>query len=484
MTEQVKLMMVPVILAGGSGRRLWPLSRSLFPKQFLALVSDKTLFQETLERLQGLDWGAGPIIVCNEEHRFLAAEQLRMSGIENGVIILEREGRNTAPALALAAIAAKDMGVGDMPLFVLPADHNITDVRGLEAAAVTAAEKARHGALVTFGIKPTRAETGYGYIRRGAADGGFFQVDKFVEKPDSATAEKYFASEKYFWNSGMFMFTADTFMDQLARFSPDIAETCKSAMVDAQRDGDFLRPSSGIFLTCRADSIDYAILEKTDRACILPLDVGWSDVGSWNSLWEIAEKEAGENVIHGNVLTSNTRGCYIRAENRYVAAVGLEDLAIIDTADALLVAKKSELSGLSDVVREIGVQNLQITTLHRKVYRPWGAYDCIDVGDNFQVKRITVNPGSKLSLQKHQYRAEHWIVVSGTALVTIDDQEMTLTDNQSTYIPIGAVHRLENIGETPLELIEVQSGSYLGEDDIVRLEDDYGRIPEITGSGA
>ncbi|WP_287029150.1 mannose-1-phosphate guanylyltransferase/mannose-6-phosphate isomerase [Pseudomonas sp. UBA6310] len=468
-------MLYPVIMAGGNGSRLWPLSRQLNPKQFLTMGGGtSTLVQSTLQRLQGLDVAA-PQLICNEQHRFLAAEQLRMIGFENASILLEPFGRNTAPAIALAAlnVVAKDPTA---VLLVLAADHVIEDVDAFHAAIARAETLAVDGKLVTFGIVPTHAETGYGYIERGEALGpDGFRVQRFVEKPDAETAEAYLASGRYVWNSGMFLFRAARYLEELELFQPEMLACCRRALADGLRDLDFIRLGATAFTDCPDDSIDYAVMERTAAAAMVPLDAGWNDIGSWFALWDISPKDENGNALHGDVLIQSTRNSYVHSNSRLVALLGISDLIVVETKDAVLVAHKDSAQELKKVVDRIKSDGRHEHLSHREVYRPWGVYDSIDNGKRYQVKRITVKPGAKLSLQMHHHRAEHWIVVSGSARVTIGDKTSLVTENQSTYIPIGQVHCLENPGKIPLELIEVQSGSYLGEDDIVRFEDIYGR---------
>lgn len=468
-------MLSPVIMAGGSGSRLWPLSRQLNPKQFLKLADAQlSMLQATIRRLDGLNVGL-PRLICNEQHRFLAAEQLRQLGMEQANILLEPVGRNTAPAIALAALQAVEEG--DPVLLVLAADHLIQDVDAFLASVRTAVPLAAAGRLVTFGIVPTHPETGYGYIEKGAAvEEGGFSVSRFVEKPDLVTAQEYLASGNYYWNSGMFMFRASRYLEELKRFQPEILAACSQALQAGKQDLYFTRVDEASFLACPDLSIDYAVMEKTEHAVMVPLDAGWSDIGSWSALWDVKSKDANGNVFKGDVLDVHTRNSYVYADSRLVATVGVEDLVIVETKDAVLVAHKDRVQEVKDVVQKLKSTGRQEYINHREVYRPWGMYDSIDCGHRYQVKRITVQPGAKLSVQMHHHRAEHWIVVSGTAKVTNGDKTYLVTENQSTYIPIGQVHALENPGVIPLELIEVQSGSYLGEDDIVRFEDKYGRI--------
>lgn len=468
-------MLVPVILSGGAGTRLWPLSRELYPKQLLRLVAERTMLQETVARTEGLPGLARPIVVCNENHRFMVAEQLRELGTAPQAIVLEPQGRNTAPAAAIAALLVSGGADADPVLLVLPADHVITDVPAFQAAVAVGRVAAESGSLVTFGVVPDRAETGYGYIRRGAGPGPAFSVAKFVEKPDSATARGYVESGEYYWNSGMFMFRASAYLAELGRYAPAMLAACRAALAAAGRDLDFLRLPAQEFASCPSDSIDYAVMEKTDRAVVVPLAAGWSDVGSWAALADALPRDAEGNVTAGDVLTEDSSGCYLHSTSRLVAAVGLRDHVVVETKDAVLVAPRDRVQDVKELVAELKARGRYETSLHREVYRPWGSYDSIDSGDRFQVKRLIVNPGATLSLQLHHHRAEHWVVVTGTAKVTRGDEVFTLSENESTYIPIGARHRIENPGKIPLHIIEVQSGTYLGEDDIVRFEDRYGR---------
>ena len=471
-------MILPVIMSGGSGSRLWPLSRALHPKQFLALLSEKTLLQETINRLDPASC-IDPIIICNNEHRFIVAEQLRVNGTAASDIILEPMGKNTAPAIALAALAAIAKGE-DPLLLVLAADHVIKDVDAFQNAVVDATVFAQLGKLVTFGIVPTQPETGYGYIKQGTKQTQEqvqgFDVDSFVEKPDLATAQSYLETGEYLWNSGMFMFKASRYLEELAKFSPEMLAVCTEAYDGKSQDLDFTRISADIFEKCPEDSIDYAVMERTDDAVVVPMDVGWSDVGSFSSLWEVSEKDANGNVNHGDIISHNTTNSYINAGHKLVTTVGVDNLVIVETKDALLVANKDQVQNVKSIVEKLKADNRYEYKHQREVYRPWGKYDSLDFGDRDQVKRITVEPGAKLSLQMHHHRAEHWIIVSGTAKVTNGDKTFLLTENESTYIPLGQIHALENPGVLPLELIEVQTGSYLGEDDIVRFDDKYGRV--------
>ncbi|MBN1007654.1 mannose-1-phosphate guanylyltransferase/mannose-6-phosphate isomerase [Amphritea pacifica] len=475
--------MIPVIMAGGSGTRLWPLSRTQYPKQFLQLNSKLSMLQETVKRLGAVDQVS---LICNEEHRFLAAEQMRVMN-QPCSVFLEPVGRNTAPAIALAAIEAVNKGQGRKCLLVLAADHVIEDEQTFQTMIAKAQPLAQEGCLVTFGIVPTHPETGYGYIKAEVNQpmpaGGegqdvlseAFPVSEFVEKPDLATAESYLAEGGYYWNSGMFMFRADRYLEELGKFRPDILEACQKAMADTSADMDFVRVNTAAFEACPDESVDYAVMEKTDRAVVLPLDAGWSDVGSWAALWEIKAKDCNGNVLDGDVIAQDTSDSFVMSSNRLVTTLGVDNLIVVDTPDALLVADKNKIQDVKKIVAEIKGAGRNETFQHREVYRPWGKYDSIDLGDRYQVKRITVKPGARLSVQKHHHRAEHWIVVSGTARVTKGEETFLVTENQSTYIPLGEIHCLENPGKVELELIEIQSGSYLGEDDIVRLEDQYGR---------
>ena len=467
------LSLSPVIMCGGSGTRLWPLSRAQFPKQFLPLVNDTTMLQDTLARVPSGQTSA--VFICNEDHRFLVAEQVKQSDCKKPTILLEPEGRNTAPAVALAALNAVQKGE-DALLLVLAADHVIKDEATFHQAIKVATVAANLGKLVTFGIVPTHAETGYGYIKQGSAnDLGSFQVEQFVEKPNAETAETYLASGEYLWNSGMFLFKASRYIEELKKFRPDILTACEQAMAGAEQDFDFVRPEGESFLGCPSESIDYAVMEKTKDAVVVSLDAGWSDVGSYSALWEVCEQDEQCNVIKGDVIAHDTTNSYLHSQNKLIATLGVDNLVVIDTPDAVLIANKDQVQNVKNIVNELKEKNRSESTIHREVYRPWGKYDSVDNGERFQVKRITVNAGAKLSVQMHHHRAEHWIVVSGTAKVTIDKETKLLSENQSVYIPIGAIHSLENPGKLPLEMIEVQSGSYLGEDDIVRFEDKYGR---------
>ena len=468
-------MLMPVIMAGGSGSRLWPLSRQLNPKQFLALTGERTLLQATLDRLEGLE-ATAPLLICNDEHRFIAAEQLRQGGVEDAEILLEPVGRNTAPAIALAALRATERG-GDPLLLVLAADHAMQDDAAFRESVERAVPLAEAGHLVTFGIVPSAPETGYGYIERGAAlDGGGHAVARFVEKPDAATAQAYLDSGDYYWNSGMFLFRASRYLEGLERFEPEMLAACREALAGGQRDLDFVRVAAEAFAACPANSIDYAVMERTEAAAVVALDAGWSDIGSWSALWEVAERDGDGNALRGDVTVHDARDTLVHADHRLVAAVGVDNLVVVETKDAVLVAHKDRVQDVKKVVERLEAEGRTEHLNHREVYRPWGCYDSIDYGDRFQVKRITVKPGAKLSVQMHHHRAEHWVVVRGTARVTNGDDSFLVSENESTYIPLGRVHALENPGSIPLELVEVQSGSYLGEDDIVRFDDQYGRV--------
>lgn len=466
----------PVVLSGGSGSRLWPLSRGLFPKQLLALASENSLIQDTVLRAQTIDCQA-PVIICNAEHRFLIAEQMRAANTPPARIVLEPTGRNTAPAVAIAAllIAEKDP---DGIALVMPADHVVRNRTKFAEAVTRAMAAAERGYLVTFGITPDAPETGYGYVQRGdalEALAGTFTVKRFVEKPDAATAASYIASRDYSWNSGMFVFKASVFLEELDRLEPEMLANCRAALAQGKPDLDFFRLAPEPFQACKSISIDYAVMERTSRAAVVPVEMGWSDIGSWESLWATGNADEAGNVIKGDVLHHGARNSYLRSEGPMVAAVGLEDVVVVAMTDAVLVSHKSASQDVKRIVEQLEKSGRELHTTHRKVYRPWGSYEGIDSGDKYQVKHIIVKPGAKLSLQMHHKRAEHWIVVSGVAQVTCDDKVFPLKENQSTYIPLGAKHRLENTGAEPLHLIEVQSGSYLGEDDIVRFEDTYGR---------
>ncbi|MCI5107461.1 MAG: mannose-1-phosphate guanylyltransferase/mannose-6-phosphate isomerase [Pseudomonadales bacterium] len=470
-------MLYPVILAGGVGSRLWPLSRAAQPKQFTCFPGQQySLFQATLQRLEGLPDLADPIVVCNAEHRFLVAEQLRQLGLSSAHIMLEPVGRNTAPAVAMAAHWAQQQDAAAQ-LLVLPADHAIRDTTVFQSAVKSAAELAAGGKLLTFGIVPGSPETGYGYIKRGEslADENAFEVARFVEKPDLETAKSYLASGDYLWNSGMFLFRASDFLDELGSHAEDIASACHQAFAGLVSDEDFLRLPEAEFAACRSDSIDYAVMEKTGRAAVLPLDAGWSDLGAWDALWEAAEADAQGNVFSGDVLASEVENSYIQAGSRLVAAVGLKDSIVVETADAVLVADRHQAQAVKKIVEQLQQQSRPETEFHTLVQRPWGSFENLGSGKGYQVKHIIVHPGAALSLQMHHHRAEHWTVIRGTARVQVGDQEYDLHGNESIFIPLGSKHRLANNTDEPVEIVEVQIGDYLGEDDIVRFEDRYGR---------
>ena len=467
-------MLTPVILSGGVGSRLWPVSREAFPKQFQALGSEQSMLLETAGRMSGLE-AAAPIIVCNEEHRFLVAEQLRTADSSAGAIMLEPAGRNTAPAVAVAALQALKAD-SEAVLLVLPADHLIRDAQAFRNAVEKGLPQALAGKLVTFGIVPEGPETGYGYIQSGAGiDGDISSIARFVEKPDLETAKAYVADGNYRWNSGMFLLGAKAFLEELQAHAPAIHAASVAAFEAATDDLDFVRLDKAAFEACPSDSIDYAVMEHTDKGVVVSLDCGWNDVGAWSALWDVGGKDEHGNVLQGDVLISDTRNSYLRGEERMIAAVGVEDLVVVETSDAVLVADRNRVQDVKAIVKQLKDSGREERTFHNRVYRPWGSYESLVIADGFQVKRIIVNPGQKLSLQMHHHRAEHWIVVKGTAEVTCGEEVSILSEDQSTYIPLGTKHRLINPGVIPLELIEVQSGSYLGEDDIVRFEDVYGR---------
>jgi mannose-1-phosphate guanylyltransferase len=464
-------MFVPVIMAGGSGSRLWPLSRSAFPKQFLSLDNQHslTMLQSTIERLNGLD-SAEPIIISNEDHRFVVAEQIRTYG-KKSRIILEPAGRNTAPAIALAAFTAIEQG-DDPIMLVLAADHFVKNKPAFQSAVVQALHQAEAGRLATFGIVPTAPETGYGYIHRGVAvTDSIYEINAFVEKPKLEVAQQYLDSGEYYWNSGCFMFKASVFLNELKQHSPEIYHQCELSMQGVTYDQDFIRVGTEDFLKCPDDSVDYAVMEHTQLGVVVPMDAGWSDVGSWSALWEVSDKDSNGNVCQGDAILSGTSDCYIYAPNKLVAAVGLKDIVVVETKDAVLVADKNQVQEVKKIVEYLKSENRAEYREHRESYRPWGKSDAIDKGDRYKVNRITVEPGKKQSLQMHYHRAEHWVVVSGTAKVTYDGSVKVITENQSLYIPIGMNHMIENPGKMPLELIEIQSGSYLNEDDVIRFEE-------------
>lgn len=477
--QEVCGQVYPVILSGGSGSRLWPVSRSQHPKQLQPLISNFSMIQETALRFADASRFPGPVVICNQEHRFIIAEQLREADIPPNLQILEPVGRNTAPAAAVAALClqAKDPGA---ILLLMPADHAITDLKAFGEAIEIGALTAEAGYLVTFGIKPDKAETGFGYLKQGAqissiAGGAPHRVERFVEKPDQATAERYLQSGDYFWNSGIFMFRASQFLEILGRLRPAMLDACRAAVSKGRHDLDFFRLDAEAFSACEADSIDYAVMEHADTVAMVPVDMGWSDVGSWSSLWDIGEKDGDNNLLQGDVIASGSRDSYIRAESRLVTAIGVDNLVIIETTDAVLVAHRDQTQQVKEMVDELKTRNRDEHAVHRRVYRPWGFYEGIGEGDRHQVKHLMVKPGGKLSLQMHHHRAEHWVVVSGTARVTRNDEIHLLAENESIYLPLGCRHRLENPGKLPLSVIEVQSGGYLGEDDIVRFEDVYKR---------
>jgi len=467
----------PFILCGGAGTRLWPLSRALHPKQLLALEGTRSLLQDTVARVGDASRFAAPHLLCNEDHRFLIAEQMLEDGVTSATIVLEPEARNTAPAVAAgAALLARE--TPDALMLVMPSDHVIRDDQAFLAAVALAAEAADAGALVTFGIEPSGPETGYGYIERGPAFAdvdGAYAVARFVEKPDAATASAMLAQGGFFWNSGMFLFRAERYLDELGRLAPEMLSAVKAAVDKGQDEHDFFRLDTAAYGASPSDSIDYAVMEKTAHAAVVPADLGWSDVGAWSALWDIGDKDKDANVILGDVITEDAKGSYLRSEGRLLAALGVEDLVVVATDDAVLVAPRDRVQQVSTITKTLAKAQRSEQENHPLVRRPWGTYQTVDADDGFQVKRITVKPGARLSLQKHAKRAEHWVVVRGRARVTRDEEVFDLIVDQSTYIPLGAVHRLENIGDEPLYLIEVQSGSYLGEDDIVRLDDEYGR---------
>jgi len=466
-------MIVPIILSGGSGTRLWPLSRKLHPKQFIDLVNDTTLFQDTILRLPKNT--ANPLIICNEEHRFLAAEQLRQIDKESNGIILEPIGKNTAPAIALAAL--KFINNGEDPLLlVLSADHLIKNIDAFHQSIEVAEKLAENDKLVTFGIVPNKAETGYGYIKANIDNtADYYKIQSFTEKPNEENAKKYLDSGNYLWNSGMFMFKASIYLQELEKFEPEILASCKKSCQTEYKDKDFIRLNNDEFFQCPEQSVDYAVMEHTKDGVVVPLDANWSDIGSWDALWDAKNKDKNGNVSEGDVILDGAKNTYAYSSNRLVSVIGVSDLVIVDTNDALLVTDKNYSQNIKNVVNQLKQDSRTEADNHRKVFRPWGYYDSIDADNGFQVKRILVNPGAKLSLQKHEHRAEHWVVVKGVAKVTCGDKTFSLNENQSTYIPKGEVHRLENTEKIDLEIIEIQTGDYLGEDDIIRLEDDYQR---------
>ena len=477
---QSNLIVRPVILSGGVGSRLWPLSRALHPKQLLPLVSENSLLQDTAARIAASDLFGAPMVICNAEHRFIIAEQLRDAGASPQAIVLEPEGRNTAPAAAVAAILL-ERDFGDALLMLLPSDHVITEPAGFIEATRTAAAAARAGALVTFGMAPDRPETGYGYIRKGGDwDGiaGCFRVERFVEKPEAAAAETMLRDGGWLWNSGMFLFSARDYLAELDRHRPGIVSACRAAVDRGTKDLDFFRLDRDAFSEAPADSIDYAVMEKTDGAAVVPADVGWNDIGSWSALWEIGEKDEHGNVLKGQVMVQDSGNSYLRSEGQFLAAIGVRDMVVVTTEDAVLVAPQDHTQDVKRIVDRLKLEGSNLHAAHVKVFRPWGSYQSIDTGHQFQVKQLTVKPGARLSLQLHRQRAEHWVVVEGQARVTRGEEVFDLEPNQSTYIPIGTRHRLENPGQDTLRVIEIQCGDYLGEDDIERFDDVYGRADE------
>lgn len=463
-------MIFPVIMCGGNGSRLWPLSRNAFPKQFLSLNSSQTMLQDTISRISQLDSNS-PLFICNEQHRFIVAEQLRQSQCSNSGILLEPVGRNTAPAIALSAFKALEKN-NDALLLVLAADHVIQNQPSFLQSVAAAKELAEQGKLVTFGIVPTEPHTGYGYIRQGSKIGAGYEVAEFVEKPDSSTAQNYLASGNYLWNSGMFLFSASRYLEELQKYRPDIFKICKNAFLTAKADLDFIRVDKEIFESCPDESVDYAVMEKTQDAVVIPMDAGWSDVGSWSSLWEINNKDGNGNASRGDVMLEDSHNSYIYSQNRLVATVGIDDLVVVETKDAVLVARKDKVQQVKKIVERLKADKRCEYLQHREVFRPWGSHDAIAEGERYHVKKVVVKPGQKTALQQHFHRAEHWIVVSGTARVRNGEQTYLVSENESTFIPIGASHSFENPGKVPLVIIEVRSGSYLKEDDIVRLDND------------
>ncbi|MCW8932858.1 MAG: mannose-1-phosphate guanylyltransferase/mannose-6-phosphate isomerase [Gammaproteobacteria bacterium] len=481
-------MIIPVILSGGSGSRLWPMSRELNPKQFLSLCGEQTMLQETMTRLVGLEELADPIVVCNEDHRFLVAQQMKEIGVEVDKIILEPIGRNTAPAICAAAeyIQGKNISSNDSGkdvMLILAADHVIQDKESFHKVLESGYRVAQQGQLITFGIVPDKAETGYGYIKRAALldemieqKDEAYKVERFVEKPDLETAQKYLDSGEYYWNSGMFMFQADSILQELELFSKEIYTAVKTSVSEGTRDLDFCRLAVDAFSASPSDSIDYAVMEKTDKAVVLPLDANWSDVGAWSALWEVSAQDTDGNVLHGDILKHELTNSYVHSEERMIAVIGMDNCVVVETADAVLVADKSRSQDVKKIVNQLKNSKREEALLHQRVFRPWGSYETLEETERFKVKRIIVNPGAQLSLQMHHHRAEHWVVVKGTAKIVCGEKEFVMTEDQSNYIPLGTMHRLDNPGVIPLEIIEIQTGSYLGEDDIVRYDDNYGRV--------
>lgn len=469
--------MIGVILSGGSGTRLWPLSRKAYPKQFLSFESSPSMLQQTVLRAQQVTENQNPLLVCNEDHRFLVAEQLRELSVEAGGIILEPAAKNTAPAIAAAATYLLNSQAEQDPLMlVMPADHVIENVDAFKAAVETARSAAEQGKLVTFGIVPDSPETGYGYINKGDTfQPGVYDVARFVEKPDLATAREYVQSKAYFWNSGMFLFKASSFLSELEKYHPDMLSVIQKACRNSYQDLDFVRLDRELFEQCPADSIDYAVMERSDEVVVVPMDANWNDIGSWSAIWDVSSKNHNGNTVIGDVIDHDSKNCYFHSSHKLIATIGLDNVVAVETADAVLIANKDRVQDVKAIVDQLNTRQRSEPLNHRKVYRPWGYYDSIDSGDRFQVKRIVVDPGQKLSLQMHHHRTEHWVVVKGTARVTCGEDQFLVGENESTYIPLGTTHRLENPGNIPLEMIEIQSGSYLGEDDIVRFSDDYGR---------
>ncbi len=470
-------MIIPIILAGGSGSRLWPLSRAKHPKQFHALVSAEPLLVDAARRVPSAEPYMPPLIITNEENRFGVAAAFKNAKLAHQGIVLEPAGRSTAPAAAVAAQLAIENAGPDAVLLIMPSDHHIDNPRDFLDAVEAGCEAAKNGMFVTFGVKPSKPETGFGYVKTGGSAGfnKVLKVDRFVEKPDKETAKRFCAEPGYFWNAGIFLFGAKAYLDELSRFEPKMVQACLDAVKNATRDFDFIRLADS-FRQCPANSIDYAVMERTDNAALVPLEAGWSDVGTWDALFEAAEKDAGENAVRGDVLLRNASRCYVRAESGMVAIAGVEDLIVVSTKDATLVAKRGDSGAVKEVVQQLASNGRNEVEHHLTVHRPWGSYETLHLSERYQVKQIVVEPGGSLSLQRHHHRSEHWIVVKGTARITIDNEVKLLTENQSIYVPLGAVHRLENPGLIPLTLIEVQSGPYLGEDDIVRLEDVYARV--------